>query len=84
MVEAKSDKKLPLPIGISDYRKASSEYYYVDKTLLIHDFLDERPQVSLFTRPRCFGKTVNKDMLRVFFEKSEDDIQSIKFHLGCD
>ncbi len=66
-------KKLPLPIGISDYRKASSEYYYVDKTLLIRDFIDERPQVSLFTRPRRFGKTLNMDMLRVFFERSEED-----------
>ena len=69
----KSGKKLPLPVGISDYRKASSEYYYVDKTLLIRDFLDERPQVSLFTRPRRFGKTLNMDMLRVFFEKSKED-----------
>ena len=69
----KSDKKLPLPIGISDYRKASGEYYYVDKTLLIRDFIDERPQVSLFTRPRRFGKTLNMDMLRVFFERSEED-----------
>ena len=65
--------KRPLPIGISDYRKASSEYYYVDKTLMIRDFLDERPQVSLFTRPRRFGKTLNMDMLRVFFEKTEED-----------
>lgn len=68
-----SVRKLPLPIGISDYRKASAEYYYVDKTLLIRDFIDERPQVSLFTRPRRFGKTLNMDMLRVFFEKSEED-----------
>lgn len=65
----KTGKKLPLPIGISDYRKASTEYYYVDKTLLIRDFIDERPQVSLFTRLRRFGKTLNMDMLRVFFEK---------------
>ncbi len=72
-VVSKSDKKLPLPIGISDYRKASTEYYYVDKTLLIRDFIDERPQVSLFTRPRRFGKTLNMDMLRVFFERSEED-----------
>lgn len=64
---------LPLPIGISDYRKASSEYYYVDKTLLIRDFLDQKPFVSLFTRPRRFGKTLNMDMLRVFFEKTETD-----------
>ena len=66
-------KKLPLPIGISDYRKASSEYYYVDKTLMIRDFLDEVPMVSLFTRPRRFGKTLNMDMLRTFFEKSDVD-----------
>ena len=38
----------------------------MDKTLLIRDFIDERPQVSLFTRPRRFGKTLNMDMLRVF------------------
>ena len=67
------DRKLPLPIGISDYRKAASEYYYVDKTLMIRDFVDERPQVSLFTRPRRFGKTLNMDMLRVFFERSKED-----------
>ena len=36
-------RKLPLPIGISDYRLASTEYYYIDKTMLIKDFLDERP-----------------------------------------
>lgn len=69
----KTGKKLPLPIGISDYRKACREYYYVDKTLLIRDFIDERPQVSLFTRPRRFGKTLNMDMLRVFFEKSKEN-----------
>lgn len=64
---------LPLPIGISDYRLASSEYYYVDKTMLIKDFIDERPMVSLFTRPRRFGKTLNMDMLRTFFEKTQED-----------
>ncbi len=68
-----SSTKLPLPIGISDYRLACTEYYYVDKTLLIKDFLDERPLVSLFTRPRRFGKTLNMDMLRTFFEKSADE-----------
>ena len=72
-VHSPSEKKLPLPIGISDYRKASTEYYYVDKTLLLRDFLDERPQVSLFTRPRRFGKTLNMDMLRTFFEKTPED-----------
>lgn len=65
--------KLPLPIGISDYRLASSEYYYIDKTMMIKDFIDERPMVSLFTRPRRFGKTLNMDMLRTFFEKTDED-----------
>lgn len=64
---------LPLPIGISDYRLASSEYYYIDKTMMIKDFIDERPMVSLFTRPRRFGKTLTMDMLRTFFEKTEED-----------
>lgn len=68
-----SKMKKPLPIGISDFRMAVEEYYYVDKTLLIRDFLDNRPMVSLFTRPRRFGKTLNMDMLRVFFEKTEED-----------
>ena len=65
--------KLPLPIGISDYREAVEKYYYIDKTMLIKDFLDELPKVSLFTRPRRFGKTLNMDMLRTFFEKTEED-----------
>jgi len=71
--KAPSKARLPLPVGISDYRVASREYYYVDKTLMIRDFLDERPQVSLFTRPRRFGKTLNMDMLRTFFEKTNED-----------
>ena len=63
----------PLPIGISDYVRAQADYYYVDKTLLIKEFLDKKSLVSLFTRPRRFGKTLNMDMLRVFFEISEED-----------
>ncbi len=63
----------PLPIGVSDFRDACSNYYYVDKTMLIKDFLDERAKVSLFTRPRRFGKTLNMDMLRVFFERTDED-----------
>lgn len=62
-----------LPIGISDYVRAQTEYYYVDKTLLIKEFLEQKPLVSLFTRPRRFGKTLNMDMLRVFFEISEEN-----------
>ena len=70
--EEKEAKK-PLPIGISDYVRAQSEYYYVDKTGMIKEFLDRKPLVSLFTRPRRFGKTLNMDMLRVFFEISDTD-----------
>lgn len=70
---AKPDIRLPLPIGVADYRLASTEYYYIDKTLMIKEFLDERPMVSLFTRPRRFGKTLNMDMLRTFFEKTAED-----------
>lgn len=66
-------KQKKLPIGISDFKVATTKYYYVDKTLLIRDFLDTTPMVSLFTRPRRFGKTLNMDMLRVFFEKTSED-----------
>lgn len=65
--------KKPLPIGVSDFKSATTNYYYVDKTLLIRDFLNAIPMVSLFTRPRRFGKTLNIDMLRVFFEKTPED-----------
>ena len=66
-------KNKSLPIGVSDFKLATTSYYYVDKTLMIRDFLDKKPMVSLFTRPRRFGKTLNMDMLRVFFEKTNED-----------
>ena len=69
----KAEVRLPLPIGVSDYCLASTEYYYIDKTMLIKDFIDERPMVTLFTRPRRFGKTLNMDMIRTFFEKTDRD-----------
>lgn len=65
--------KKTLPVGISDFVRAQAEYYYVDKTLLIRECLDRNALVSLFTRPRRFGKTLNMDMLRVFFEISKED-----------
>ena len=64
---------LPLPVGISGYVEAVTRYYYIDRTLLIRDFIDALPKVSLFTRPRRFGKTLNMDMLRVFFERTSAD-----------
>ncbi|MFZ2933299.1 MAG: AAA family ATPase [Agathobacter rectalis] len=66
-------KNKSLPIGVSDFKLATTGYYYVDKTLMIRYFLDKKPMVSLFTRPRRFGKTLNMDMLRVFFEKTNED-----------
>ena len=60
--------KLPLPIGVSNYCLASSEYYYIDKTMMIKDFIDERPMVTLFTRPRRFGKSIFLSMLRAYYD----------------
>ena len=65
--------KLPLPIGVSNYIELVENYYYVDKTLMIKEFLDARPKVSLFTRPRRFGKTLAMDMIKTFFEISDED-----------
>ena len=64
----KNSKKLPMPIGISDFKELVAGYYYVDKTLMIKEFLDTRPKVSLFTRPRRFGKTLAMDMLKTFLK----------------
>ncbi len=64
---------LPLPIGVSNYKELVSKYYYVDKTLLIKEVLDIRAKVSLFTRPRRFGKTLTLDMIKTFFEISDTD-----------
>lgn len=64
----------PLPIGIDNFEKLiTRDYYYVDKTLLIKDLLDNKADVNLFTRPRRFGKTLNMSMLQYFFENSEKD-----------
>ena len=65
--------RLPLTIGVSSYKEVVNDYYYVDKTKLIKDIIDEKAKVSLFTRPRRFGKTLNMDMLKCFFEISDED-----------
>lgn len=66
-------RKLPLPIGSTNYKEVSTAYYYIDKTLLIKDILDDGAKILLLTRPRRFGKTLNMDMLRTFFEKTDED-----------
>lgn len=60
-------KKLPIGIEFFDHFKRDN-FYYVDKTGLIRDLLNTRGSVNLFTRPRRFGKSLNMDMLKAFFE----------------
>lgn len=64
---------LPCPVGNTSYSEVSEKCYYVDKTLLIREILDEYNKVILFARPRRFGKTLTMDMLKTFFEKSDRD-----------
>ena len=67
------DNKLMLPTEIEDFKEIRTDgYYYVDKTALIEQVLDKRSKVTLFTRPRRFGKTLNMSMLRYFFETGTD------------
>ena len=64
---------LKLPVGIDDFRKLrESHFYYVDKTSLIEKFLLNWSEVTLFTRPRRFGKTLNMSMLKSFFDIGTD------------
>lgn len=66
-------KRLMLPIGIEDFKKIrGGDFYYVDKTKLIQELLETGGEVSLFTRPRRFGKTLNMSMLKSFFEVGAD------------
>lgn len=73
--ESKEDVRnlLPVAIGNTSYIEVSSECYYVDKTLLIRDLIDDHNMVTLFTRPRRFGKTLAINTIKTFFEKTEDD-----------
>lgn len=62
--------KHPLAVGIENYKELiEKSYYYVDKTLLIRELLDNGGKVYLFTRPRRFGKTLGLSMLKTFFER---------------
>ncbi len=64
---------LPFAIGNTSYIEISSECYYVDKTLLIRDLIDDHNMVTLFTRPRRFGKTLAINTIKTFFEKTTED-----------
>ena len=64
-----------LPIGIDDFEKLrQGGYYYVDKTLMIKDFLEMKDEVALIARPRRFGKTLNMTMLRDFFDITKNSL----------
>lgn len=62
------DKKA-VPVGVENFERIIKDgYYYVDKSLLIEKMLENRTPVTLFTRPRRFGKTLNMSMLKYFFD----------------
>ena len=64
----RSNKKVKLPVGISDFKDIiENNYYYFDKTKFIENILEDGSKVKLFTRPRRFGKTLNISMLKYFF-----------------
>ena len=66
--------KKALPIGVDDYRRLKeNNYYAVDKTLMIEEFLQRQSIVTLITRPRRFGKTLNMSMLYYFFSNKEKE-----------
>ncbi|BBM42589.1 hypothetical protein JCM16777_0838 [Leptotrichia wadei] len=67
-------RKKAVPVGIEDFERIINEdYYYVDKTLLIEELLINRAPVTLFTRPRRFGKTLNMSMLKYFFDVKDKE-----------
>ena len=69
----------PLPIGIDNFEKIITRgYYFVDKTLLIKDLLDNKADVNLFTRPRRFGKTLNISMIQYYFEDRREQFTGEK------
>ena len=67
------EMRLRLPVGIDSFEKLrKGNYYYVDKTALIEQALEKGSEVTLFTRPRRFGKSLNMSMLQSFFEIGKD------------
>ena len=67
-------RKKAVPVGIEDFKELiQDEYYYADKTLLIDEMLMNKSKVTLFTRPRRFGKTLNMSMLKYFFDVKDKE-----------
>ena len=62
-----------LPVGVENFEKITTGgFYYIDKTMMIKDLLEQWGEVNLFTRPRRFGKSLNMSMLKSFFEIGGD------------
>lgn len=62
-----------IPIGVSNYEEIKeNNYYYVDKTNMIQEFLERKSKVTLITRPRRFGKTLNMSMMASFFDVTKN------------
>ena len=75
--------QLRLPVGIEDFKEIREKgYYYVDKTALIEQVLEEGSKVTLFTRPRRFGKSLNMSMLQRFFEIGTDSVLFDGLHIA--
>ena len=71
--------KKALPLGIMNYKESmENDYYVVDKTLMIEDFLERKNKVTLITRPRRFGKTLNMSMMSEFFDITKDSKEIFK------
>ena len=63
-----------IPIGIENFKEIiDKNCYYIDKTLMIKDIIDNCTKVNLHTRPRRFGKTLNMSMIKYYFEKTNED-----------
>lgn len=63
--------KQPLAIGIENYKEIiEKNYYYIDKSCMIKDLIEEQGKVNLFTRPRRFGKTLALSMIRTFSKRN--------------
>ena len=77
------ENQLRLPVGIDSFEKLrKGNYYYVDKTALIEQALEKGNEVTLFTRPRRFGKSLNMSMLKSFFEIGMDPALFTGLHIS--
>ncbi len=76
-------KLLSLPVGIENFEKLrENSYYYVDKTRLIELLLEQQNEITLFTRPRRFGKSLNMSMLKAFFEPGTDKASFVETYIS--